>query len=151
MSETNLRVGKGIHSNHPADWGWEVSSEQMGYAWGTADSEVDAFRDAAIKLNEVIASKGFEAQSNETEHHDEVEQLKTSIRAVLDGENILDFENYEAFEDWLDTTMEYDRRDNEDTPGGNDIGSEDNLRQVYLELCSEARAGANSKPGMRMG
>ena len=141
MSETNLRVGKGIHSNHPDDWGWEVSSEPIAALAGTD----------RIKLNEVIASKGFEAQSHTAVQHDEVEQLKTSIRAVLDGDNILDFENYEAFEDWLDTTLEYDRRDNEDTPGGDDIGSKDSLRQAYLDLCIEARASVNSKPGMRMG
>lgn len=151
MSETNLRVGKGIHASHQDAWGWEVSSEQTGYAWGTAGSEVEAFRDAATKLNEVIASKGFEAVSPASNGDNETELLKEAIREELEGDNILDFADFEAFEAWLDVRMEYDRRDNEGMSGGDDIGSEVSLRQAYLELCTEAKASVASKPAMRLG
>lgn len=39
--ETSTRVGVGIHSSYPNSWGWEVSSKH-GYAWGTAQTEVEA-------------------------------------------------------------------------------------------------------------
>ncbi|OEO24334.1 hypothetical protein AX279_16820 [Pseudomonas sp. J237] len=140
-----------------------MSSEQTGYAWGTAGSEIEAFHDAATKLNEVIASKGFVMQEPAAEDDvlevlksplsilNDPKKVKTFISELLDGEDILDFSSFEDFKVWLDALLEYDRRDNEDTPGGDEIGSEDCLRQAYLDLCNEARANANSKPGMRLG
>ena len=148
---TTLRVGLGIHTTDPNGWGWEVSSETNGYSWGVVESECDAYREAAIKLNELLSLKGFiEPAANSQADQDFKAAVKRDALGMLDGMSVSDFSGFEAFHNWVETTLHYEDADTQDDSGVSGIASRELYEEIYDELVADEKLSQSSTSTPRM-